>query len=271
MDPDCIKLSALHSDAVDYPKSGQPVALNAIPRLKFRAKPDWNAPETVGSSSSNYYQSTRAIGRLFRAIELPAIEAKPNRKRGSRGSGGRNINTEHQDLDQISDALSNLDFDDDPVLAEIEDRVSQFIKTTGASQEELEYLVRIFGRYQAELQGICASYTLSHRGGMLSEEEVVIGTITQKTSQPRKRKDLTAKLREQTDLLVRGVREELGGDEDVPLEEALQRGWLAWKLSLTEQKSFGAQSFGLVALGSIFESIREIEDRVREDLRNRGY
>ncbi|KAK0246074.1 RNA-directed RNA polymerase 2 [Armillaria nabsnona] len=270
-DPDCIKLSALHSDAVDYPKSGQPVALNAIPKLKFRAKPDWNAPETVGSSSSNYYQSTRAIGRLFRAIELPAIEVKPNRKRGTRGSGVPNINTEHQDLDQISDALSNLDFDDDPVLAEIEDRVSQFIETTGASQEELEYLVRIFRRYQAELQGICASYTLSHRGGMLSEEEVVIGAITQKTSQPRKRKDLTAKLREQTDLLVRGVREELGGDEDVPLEEALQRGWLAWELSLTEQKSFGAQSFGLVALGSIFESIREIEERVKEDLRNRGY
>ncbi|KAK0465407.1 RNA-directed RNA polymerase 2 [Desarmillaria tabescens] len=270
-DPDCIKLSALHSDAVDYPKSGQPVALDAIPKLKFRAKPDWNAPETVGPSSTNYYQSTRAIGRLFRAIELPAIETTPNRKRRTKGSGARNVDAGHQNLDDISDALSNLDFEDDPILAEIEERVSQFIDTTGASQEELEYLVRIFRRYQAELQGICASYTLSHRGGMLSEEEVVIGAITQKTSQPRKRKDLTAKLREQTDVLVRGVREELGGDEDVPLEEALQRGWLAWELSLTEQKSFGAQSFGLVALGSIFEAIREIEERVREDMRNRGY
>jgi len=26
-DPDCLKLSELHSDAVDYPKSGQPVSL----------------------------------------------------------------------------------------------------------------------------------------------------------------------------------------------------------------------------------------------------
>lgn len=269
LDPDCIKLSALHSDAVDYPKSGQPVALGAIPKLKFRAKPDWNAPETVGPSSTNYYHSSRAIGRLFRAIELPAIETAPNRRRRTRGSG--NTDTGHQDLDEISDALSNLDFEDDAVLAEIGERVSQFIETTGGSLEELEYLVRIFRRYQAELHGICTSYSLSHRGANLSEEEVVIGTITQKTSQPRKRKALTAKLREQTDVLVRGVREELGGDEDVPLEEALQRGWLAWELSLTEQKSFGAQSFGLVALGSIFESIREIEERVREDLRNRGY
>lgn len=62
-DPDCLMLAQLHSDAVDYPKSGQPVPLNKIPRLKFRAKPDWNAPETLGRESDKFYNSNKAIGR----------------------------------------------------------------------------------------------------------------------------------------------------------------------------------------------------------------
>jgi hypothetical protein len=61
LDPDCIRLAALHSDAVDYPKTGQvsasrsrnceilnghqPVARNTIPKFKPKRKPDWHAPE----------------------------------------------------------------------------------------------------------------------------------------------------------------------------------------------------------------------------------
>lgn len=62
-DPDCLRLAQLHSDAVDYPKSGQPVPLEKIPRLKFAAKPDWNAPETLTSETAKFYKSQKAIGR----------------------------------------------------------------------------------------------------------------------------------------------------------------------------------------------------------------
>ncbi|GLB36312.1 putative RNA polymerase [Lyophyllum shimeji] len=48
---------ALHSDAVDYPKTGNPVALNRIPKLRFGEKPDWNAPRTVKPDSAKYYVS----------------------------------------------------------------------------------------------------------------------------------------------------------------------------------------------------------------------
>ena len=74
-DKDCMTLAQLHSDAVDYPKSSTPVPLQKIPRLKSKTKPDWNQPETMNDSrSADYYESQRAIGRLFRAIELPALD-----------------------------------------------------------------------------------------------------------------------------------------------------------------------------------------------------
>lgn len=61
---------------MDYAKSGQPVPVDRIPKLKFRVKPDWNAPETVITEVNNkrYYKSTRAIGKLYRDIDLPVVE-----------------------------------------------------------------------------------------------------------------------------------------------------------------------------------------------------
>src|ERR1700761_7874293 len=79
-DRDCLKLAQLHSDAVDYQKSGTPVKQREIPRLKFAAKPDWNAPETI-DPGEEYYRSERAIGKLFRDITLPAVrDAKERAK-----------------------------------------------------------------------------------------------------------------------------------------------------------------------------------------------
>jgi RNA-dependent RNA polymerase len=62
-DSDCLQLAQLHSDSVDYPKSGTAVSQKAIPKLKFRAKPDWNAPETITKDNARYYESQRAIGK----------------------------------------------------------------------------------------------------------------------------------------------------------------------------------------------------------------
>jgi RNA-dependent RNA polymerase len=59
----CYQLAQVHSDAVDYPKSGQPVAHTSIPRPEIKVKPDWHAPETVVRTAGKYYESTRAIGR----------------------------------------------------------------------------------------------------------------------------------------------------------------------------------------------------------------
>ncbi|KAJ7225794.1 RNA-directed RNA polymerase 2 [Mycena pura] len=262
-DSDCIKLAGLHSNAVDYVKTGQPVAIQTIPKPKSKLKPDWHAPE-LNANIADYYKSHRAIGRLFRAIELPDVQSgalpisqrlmiKEGRMKPPRVDG----------VDDLADTLDEFDFEDDPMVLAIQTRVARFIPPDGRPPDVVEYIAQIFGRYSSELQSICVGHTLSHsRTALLSEEEAVVGTIIAKSSQPRKRTELIASLREKTDLLVRGVKEELMGDDDVSWDECLERAWLSFELAIAEQKSksFGAQSFVWVTLGMVFEALKELED-----------
>jgi RNA-dependent RNA polymerase len=256
-----LKLGDLHSDAVDYPKSGQPVSLDKIPRLKFRARPDWNAPETVMADTENFYESTKAIGKLFRSIELPSMGTA---KRAARKQE-RLLHEGHEfTVEEILAAfhLDDTNTEEDIVRTAVEERVRGFIETRPLDEETINYVSHLFNRYASELRMICATHTLSHaRSAMLTEEEAMIGTIVAKCSQPRKRKDLMAKLREQTNLLVTSIREDLVGDEDLTLEDGLMRAWVAWELSAVERDAFGGKTFGWVALGGIFEVIKDIGDR----------
>jgi len=237
------------------------VSLNKIPRLKFRAKPDWNAPETVTSDSDKFYESTRAIGRLFRSIELPALRTV----KGTAHNQKKQLKEGHEfTLDEIlaDFHLDDINGEEDIVRRTVEDRVQLFIDTRPLDDVTINYASQLFNRYASELRTLCTTHTLTYsRSSMLTEEEAMIGTIVAKCSQSRKRKDLMAKLREQTNLLVTGIREDLMGDEDLPLEDALMRAWVAWEFSAVEKDVFGAKSFGWVALGGIFEVIKDIEER----------
>lgn len=249
-DGNCITLAQLHSNAVDYPKSGQPVKLDAIPRVT-RDKPDYMAPETA--NIDDYYKSQRALGHLFRAIDLP-IEQQPSLQRGGRRRRrGRNT-------DELVDGLNRLNVEDaweSNLYRAVEELVDAY---QDVDEEDSASITQLFQRYASELKLICASNTLSRTDKPLLEEEAIIGTIAQKTSQRHKRKDAISKLREGTDLLVRGIREELAGDDSVEPEESLTRAWMAWELAVSEGTSFGAQSFGWIALGAIFEAIKEINE-----------
>jgi len=259
-DADCLKLSDLHSDAVDYPKSGRPVSLDKIPKLKFRARPDWNAPETVVPDSEKFYESQRAIGRLFRSIELPSLRTV---KRAA-GDQKKQLKEHEFTLEEIlaDFHLDGTNREENLVRTTVEGRVRRFVETRSLDEDTVNYASQLFNRYASELRTICTAHTLTNsRSAMLTEEEAMIGTIVAKSPQPRKRKDLMAKLREQTTLLITGIREDLMGDEDLPLEDGLMRAWVAWKLSAVEDDVFGAKSFGWIALGGIFEAIKDIEER----------
>ncbi|KAJ7919129.1 hypothetical protein B0H13DRAFT_1990520, partial [Mycena leptocephala] len=95
-------------------------------------------------------------------------------------------------------------------------------------------------------------YTLSWENSSLIRREAVVGTIIAKSSQPRKRMDLIASLREKSDFLVRSVKEELLGDDDLAIE-----------LANGEHKTFGAQSFIWISLGAIFDALKELEDEAK--------
>jgi len=264
-DESCLTLAQLHSDAVDYPKSGTPIELERIPKLKFKAKPDWIAPETINQGSGQFYPSQRALGKLFRGIELPpvssAVDEGPSRRRRGREKRTR----QHEQASK-----SGMPED---VIEEIEFLVDDYLGTHDLMNEtSLSVVEQIYNRYVSELRTICATHSLSQSySSRLSEEEVFIGTIVAKTSQPRKRKDLISRLREQTDVLIRGVKEELDGDDDTPLEEILERAWIAWGYAISKGAAFGAQSFSWIALHGIFEAVREIDTAVKKEARRRGY
>ncbi|KAK7694554.1 hypothetical protein QCA50_001740 [Cerrena zonata] len=262
-DNDCMLLSDLHSDAVDYPKNGNPVSLQRIPKLKMRAKPDWNAPETVTSlDPSKYYQSQRAIGRLFRAIDLPAVHVINDAEREQRRRLRRTGQNANPDLDEIINNFHAADpLEDDEVTVAVYERVMDFIAAGRHDDDLISELWELFQQYTSQLHSICTSHTLSNkRGAMLTEEEVIIGTIVAKCSQPRKRKDLMSTMRERTATLAQEVGLQIEGDEGTLPYKSLERAWVAYRIANLEDDRFGARSFGWVALGEVFDAIKKIEE-----------
>lgn len=257
-DDDCMILAQLHSDAVDYPKSSTPVPQDKIPKLKFRAKPDWNQPETMNDSkSADYYPSQRAIGRLFREIQLPALDIVRGVNRAQRKKL-------HEDEDdRLVAQFGRISFrDDDQVDVAVYDRITDFIDAD-VDPDHRTSAFGLFDRYTADLKMICAAHTISYRrDAMLTEEEATVGTIVAKTSQPRYRRDTISKLRDQTSLQVKGVRNELVSEED-GFETKLRKAWALWRVTQEERELMGARSLGLIALGVIFDTIKEFEEELK--------
>jgi RNA-dependent RNA polymerase len=213
-DPDCFKLAQVHSDAVDYPKSGEPVPHGSIPKPTRKIRPDWHAPETVDMTSGKYYESNRAIGRytyldfmiapnssrasrLFRAITLPALKAvtKTRRRQRERLADSKETTVEDlfYDLNELGPTRS--DFDDIQLGVEDYIRRSGFISMDPITMDEAQEAWDLFQTFTSQIHNACISYTLSQsKDAMLTEQELVIGTIVAKSNQPRRRKDMMAKV-----------------------------------------------------------------------------
>lgn len=227
------------------------MALKSIPKPQSKIKPDWSSPEIV-YKFANYYESLRAIGRLFRKIELPAVDIATRTEREQQRRVER---AEAQDLANL---MSSMRLKPSRLTRTLRHEVSQYISPQRVEddREMIQDAADSFARYSSDLQIACASLTLSRRlDATLTEEEATIGTIVAKTSQPRQRMNMMSRLRENTDAFVTSVREELLGESDDPTE-ALRRSWAAWQVSAAEKDAFGAKSFGWIALGTIFEAIK---------------
>ena len=176
LDPNCIDLAALHSDAVDYPKSGLPVPLKRIPRLLLKEKPDWSAPETTNIESTAYYKSHRAIGKLFRAIDLPAVNVV---QRAARFQHRHMPGIDHEG--QLAEVLDQMHGDEDlndDVVATVRDRVAEFIDPSDYDSATITGIWELYNTYVSNLRALCPDHTLSHsRSAMLTEEEAVVSTI----------------------------------------------------------------------------------------------
>lgn len=256
LDKDCIRLAEMASQAVDFAKSGYPADLTEMPRLKFNQRPDWSAGETARPNEGNYYKSTRALGVLYRLIDLPATHL------------ARLPKVEDDVEGILSDVLNGLNLTNVNDRRHTSDAISAFIRPQLQQHIPLDLdaemtdgtILPQFRAYATKLQIICANCSLAPRRP-LSEEECWAGTIVARSSQPRARQDMQARMRMQCDALVGVTRAHLDGNEDEPFEESLMRGWAAWVVSRSLGDAFGARTYGYIALGSIFESLRQLEQQ----------
>ncbi|KAF8987927.1 RdRP-domain-containing protein [Hymenopellis radicata] len=264
-DKDCMLLADLHSRAVDFPKSGTAVAIREIPR-RPSLLPDWHAPETMSYLDPDvYYASQRAIGKLFRAVDLPAvkIESSAARQERRRAEADETADPFEDEDEVVTEALSTA-------FSRFTSYVSQHLPINTPltpTPDRIDSLRSTFLYYRSQLQNTCSLHSiLPGRGAMLTEEEVFIGTIVANASQPAKRLDHISKVREETTLLVNHVREELmsvDGESVRDLEHRLRLSYWAWRRCL-QSDVFGANSFGWIAMEVCFRLIDEIDETMEQ-------
>ncbi|KAG8697843.1 hypothetical protein FRC09_007614, partial [Ceratobasidium sp. 395] len=252
-DPDCLKLAALHSKAVDFPKSGTPVMFSEIPRTERMPRPDWDAGELgpFRNTRDEVYPSQRALGQLYRDIQLSEDKLQHKGTHpSSRYGADLDVETHAKPLSRDKfDALSNY----------MRYALHRYIDVDAVPQEYFDEAVELLEEYIGELTRICNTYALTSRS-VLSEEEVVAGTILERTSQRRRRQDMISEMRTASSSLAANVHDVLrGSDRDEP-EEWMLRAWAAYQVARASD-DFGRKSFGLLALGNAFDAVEAITQR----------
>ncbi|TDL24977.1 RdRP-domain-containing protein [Rickenella mellea] len=241
-DEGCLKLAELCSQAVDYPKNGRPVDIRDSPRRLIPYKPDWKKGEEDGPRRTDFYESSKALGHLYRSID---IQDRSSIKR----------------IPMIPPGLHA-----DPITCALKPIVIGKLPNSLSSKNNSEFISKTFLRYADELRYICVVHTLSDLAGdRLTEEEVVVGSILAQSTQRRWRSERNERMRRHSTNLVQEVRRDFlpklsgtGVTED-EMKASLQLSWDAWLFSAQRLEMpgpdgpFGLSSFGLIALGTTFE------------------
>ena len=214
---------------------------NKLPRTLIRCKPDWHKAEVVSPRETDYYESDRALGFLYRSITLDEPQPIP--------------------------PVPSVQPLSDPITLTLLESVQRHLGDSAVVDNHPSELEKLFRRYTDELRYICATHTLSSMPGIrLLEAEVVIGTILAKCSQKRWRSDRIYRMRLHASTLVKDIQRNLieSLEGNVPVFElvaGLQLAWSAWGFSLRHRSEFGANSFGLIALGTVIDCLDELERR----------
>ncbi|KAJ6502132.1 RNA dependent RNA polymerase-domain-containing protein [Mycena sanguinolenta] len=242
-DSACVYLAELCSQAVDYPKQGIAVDLDKtnLPRKLIRCNPDWHAAEVVSPRDTDYYRSEKALGELYRGITL-----------------------DDPDLISSDDDSSNVNVDpvSNPIYSTLLGRIQRNIKGFIVPDGTCTQTRMMFRKYAEELRYISTTHNLTTEPGVnLLEAEIVVGTILAKCVQKRWRSDCIYRMRYHATAVIRDIQKQMfprERDTDnsaESLQASLERAWTAWDFSIRHEKEFGAKSFGLIALGMVFESL----------------
>lgn len=248
-DNSCMKLAKLYGQAVDYAKKGVPVDIsNDFPRPLIKFRPDWSKAEVTGARELDYYESDRALGYLFRNIHLD----EPDGLDGpSEGPPDTNLEPTPPLGDVISKAIAPL------ILRTLDNAV----ETPEAESVETEGL---YDRFLREMRCVCQIHTLLDSPDVqLTEEEVVLGAILAKSSQPRLRKDRVYRMRLHAETLVRDIRARIAPAEegqrtDRDFRDGLRKAWATWGWAQHHRDKEYIESYSLIALGVIFDCLKQL-------------
>lgn len=266
----CLELVALHSDAVDYPKTGVPVSIDQLPRAPNRIKPDFMCPEHhERREGDDYYESQKVLGKLFRQIPAEKIDifhhnAHPG---GPPVTAPATTGRTRRNKGQLFGKLDPTDV--------ISKAVRRAMRRTLARNAEpdptlMVQFQEVMKSYAEELMQICKLNTLSRKADRhLAETEAFLIVLTDTTADRPLKKNTLERLETQTGALFERIRlailDEgegalydseivlLDADEDDPQrierDRQINRAYTAWYVSTqAPAQTFGAHSFGFLAL-----------------------
>ena len=246
-DERCMKLAKLCSQAIDFATNGNPVDIyNNVPKLLIKYRPDWHKAEVTGTRQLDYYVSDRALGYMFRNIEVhdpdEPIEGLP----------AKFPETTAPLKDPISRALAPL----------IRHALNADDTEPGAENEN-SHAEQLHAHYVCEMQYICVTHTLSDAPGIrLQEEEVVLGAILAKCVQARWRTDRACRMRLHAEGLVNDIRQQIIQSEEALTEDQLRSGllraWKMWAWAQYHRYDEFIESFSLIALGLMFDYLERL-------------
>ncbi|KAL2755351.1 hypothetical protein ACRALDRAFT_2105455 [Sodiomyces alcalophilus JCM 7366] len=210
LDPDCLQLAMLHSSAVDFSKTGQPVDVTTMPR-GGRFRPDFLAPappavlhdkhhieflgkpaaredadagdgdgdgEDAFRSNYEYYKSEKILGKLYRNVDEKRIwDDSIHRVREKRQGPGV--------WPQF--------------MALMRRKMHQYAQGRVSWRKRSEEAWRLRDIYEEAVHSAMWKYSDNHMR-TLQEVEVFCGTIFNKSgAQTRRQKDNSSKLKEEFD------------------------------------------------------------------------
>ena len=248
-----MKLAELCSQAVDYAKNGNPVNIHNgnLPKKLIKFNPDWHKAEVTGAHELDYYESDKALGRLYRKIELED-PIKPIEGLATECPGGA-----PPPEDAITRAIA-------PIIRRILNTATDNAATAAEQPGADNDIEQMHEHYVREMRFICMTHTLVDAPDVqLRQEEVVLGTILANCVQSRWRTDRSYRMKLHAAELVRDISSQIiQYEEKQPSEEqlrtALTRAWATWCWTQHNREKDYIESFSLLVLGVVFDCLKRL-------------
>lgn len=216
-----------------------------MPRPLIRTKPDWHKAEVADPRKTDYYESTKALGHMYRAIKLSEMEDPTETER------------KHP-----------LDFQTENITRLLREDVLSYLPLFDECRRD-EDVDSLLQAYIDGLRYISAIHTLSNDASVrLVEEEIVLGVILANCSERRWRRERMYRMRTHTSTLVKETKQGFLPSDRAgkPVEKTdrealvhiLEKAWYAW--TCRQENGFGVNSFRLVALGSVLDCLEKLEE-----------